>query len=87
MQFDVHHNVPKQVEELLQGLADQIGAVHKLVETARVYLTWDELDDMNLKTTPPSELSCFYLQSAYESMCDAVQTWVAACKEYEEVSP
>ena len=86
MQFDVAESVPKQVENLLQGLADQIGAVHKLVEDARVRLAWDELDDLNPKTATPSELSCFYLQSAYESMCDAVQAWAAACEEYEEVS-
>ena len=79
--------ISKQVEMLLYGFMEQASSIAEIVEQARKKMGWDVLDEASPKMTTPSELCGYYLQSAHESLFEAVTAWREACVEYKEVNP
>ena len=87
MNVKIDEPISKQVEMLLYGFMEQASSIAEIVEQARKKVGWDVLDEASPKMTTPSELCTYYLQSAHESLFEAVTAWRKACVEYKEVNP
>ena len=87
MNVKIDDPIRKQVEDLLYGFVEQAASVVAIVEQTREKVGWDVLDEASPGMITPSELCVYYLQSAHESLCEAVEAWALACVEYEEVNP
>ena len=87
MNVKIDEPISKQVEMLLYGFMEQASSIAEIVEQARKKVGWDVLDEASPKMTTPSKLCTYYLQSAHESLFEAVTAWRKACVEYKEVNP